>query len=192
MKKILIINGHPFKGSFNYALAESYRKGAEQSGASVEMINLGELDFNPNLQYGYSKRMEHEPDLVNAWEKIKAADHLVWVFPLWWNGFPAIMKGFIDRLFLPGMAFAYRENSIFWDKLLTNKTSRIITTMDQPVWYYKLLIHQPATWQLRKGTLAYCGIRTLGITYFGGVRYADGAKREQWIQKVNLLGKKMR
>ncbi|MBK7174950.1 MAG: NAD(P)H-dependent oxidoreductase [Bacteroidales bacterium] len=192
MKKILIINGHPFKGSFSYALAEAYRKGAEQSGASVEMINLGELEFNPNLQFGYSKRMQHEPDLVNAWERIKAADHLVWVFPLWWNGFPAVMKGFIDRLFLPGMAFAYRENSIFWDKLLTNKTSRIITTMDQPVWYYKLMIRQPATWQLRKGILAYCGIRTLGISYFGSVRSSEAGQRDKWLQSVMVLGRKMR
>lgn len=148
MKRILIINGHPNKGSFSHALADAYRKGAEMNGAEAEIMQLGELEFNPNLQFGYSKRMNHEPDLVNAWEKIKAADHLVWDFPLWWNGFPSIMKGFIDRLFLPGMAFAYREKSIFWDKLLTGKTSRIISTMDQPVWYYKLLIRQPATWHL--------------------------------------------
>jgi putative NADPH-quinone reductase len=63
---------------------------------------------------------------------------LVWIHPVWWGGLPAITKGFIDRLFLPGMAYKYRDNSILWDKLLKGKTARIITTLDQPGWYYRL------------------------------------------------------
>jgi putative NADPH-quinone reductase len=65
----------------------------------LTQINIADLDFNPNLEFGYRKRTELEPDLLEAIEKIKKADHIVWVFPMWWYGYPALMKGFIDRAF---------------------------------------------------------------------------------------------
>ena len=112
--KIVIINGHPNKESLNFGFAEAYKKGALESNAEVQEITICNLKFSPNLEFGYQKRTELEPDLVEAWEKIKWANHLVWIHPVWWGGLPAIMKGFIDRVFLPGFAFQYRENSIFW------------------------------------------------------------------------------
>ena len=121
--KILILNGHPDKESYNHALAASYKKGAKASGAEVQAINIGELIFNPNLQFGYRKRIELEPDLVKAQESINWADHLVWIYPVWWSSVPAIMKGFLDRVLLPGFAFKKREGSVWWDKYLTGKTS---------------------------------------------------------------------
>ena len=99
MKKIIIINGHPNKEAFNFGIAEAYKNGAELSNAEIKEIIVSDLKFNPNLQFGYQKRIELEPDLLEAWEKIKWADHLVWVHPVWWGGLPAITKGFIDRLF---------------------------------------------------------------------------------------------
>src|SRR5688500_8626623 len=112
MKKILLINGHPHAGSFNAAISEHYKQGALSSNARVEELNIRDLKFNPNLAFGYSKRMELEPDLLEAWNKIQEADHLVFIFPMWWGFMPATMKGFFDRLFIPGFAFKYRENSM--------------------------------------------------------------------------------
>ena len=104
-KQVLIINGHPDQESFNSALAAAYQKGAEESAAVVSPLNIRELDFNPNLEFGYRKRLSLEPDLLSSIEKIKAADHLVWGFSMWWYGYPALMKGFIDRTSLPGIMF---------------------------------------------------------------------------------------
>lgn len=188
MKKILVINGHPNPSSFNFAIAESYLKGAIASGAEVDTITIAELKFNPNLQFGYQKRTELEPDLLEAWEKIKKADHLVWIHPVWWGGLPAIAKGFIDRLFLPGMAFQYRENSVWWDKLLKGKTAHIITTLDQPGWYYRLFFGRPSVNQLKKSTLEFCGIKPVKVTYVGIVKTAESSQREKWLQKVYNLG----
>ncbi len=106
MKKILIINGHPNRNSFNFGLSASYKKGAIAAGADIKEIVIRDLNFNPNLQFGYQKRTELEADLLDAWEKIKWAEHLVWIHPVWWGGLPAISKGFIDRLFLSGFAFS--------------------------------------------------------------------------------------
>jgi putative NADPH-quinone reductase len=150
------------------------------------------LDFNPNLKFGYQKRTELEPDLLGAWETIKWADHLVWIHPVWWGGLPAVMKGFIDRLFLPGMAFSYRKDSIFWDKHLTGKSARIITTLDQPGWTYRLLFGRPSVNQLRKSTLQFCGINPVKVTYIGIIKTSDEKKRDKWLNKITKLGQTLK
>src|SRR5690606_6540435 len=109
---------HPDKESYCNALAQAYKEGASTSGAELKEIVVADLQFNLNLQFGYRKRTELEPDLLDSLEKIKWADHLVWVYPVWWASLPAILKGFIDRLFLPGFAFQKRENSLLADGLL--------------------------------------------------------------------------
>ena len=189
-KKIVIINGHPNKESFNFGIAKAYKTGAEQSGAEVKEITIAKLNFNPNLEFGYQKRMKMEPDLLDSWEKIKWADHLVWVHPVWWGGLPAITKGFIDRVFLPGFAFQYRKNSMLWDKLLKGKTARIITTLDQPGWIYRLLFGRPSVNQLKKATLEFCGIRPVRVTYVGIIKTSDETKRDKWLEKIEKLGRK--
>lgn len=192
MKNILIIQGHPNSESYCKALADAYKKGAEEAGNSVELIQIGELDFDPNLKYGYQKRMELEPDLLESWEKIKKADHLVWVHPVWWGGLPAQLKGFIDRLFLPGMAFQYRENSVWWDKLLIGKTAHIITTMDQPSWYYRWMYGRPSVNQLKKTVLEFCGIIPVKVTYVCPVKKSSTEFRTNWLDKVEQMGKALK
>ncbi|MCD0456467.1 NAD(P)H-dependent oxidoreductase [Chryseobacterium sp. LC2016-27] len=192
MKKIALINGHPNNESFNFVLAEAYKKGAINSGAEIREIIIRNLDFNPNLQFGYQKRIDLEPDLIKAWEIIQWADHLVWVHPVWWGGLPAVTKGFIDRLFLPGLAFKYRENSVWWDKLLTGKTAHIITTLDQPSWYYRIFYGRPSIDQLRRSTLEFCGIKPVKVTYIGIIKNSKDEQRKKWIEKVYSLGKKLK
>ncbi len=192
MKKIALINGHPNHESFNFALAEAYKKGAENSGAEIKEIIIRDLVFNPNLQFGYQKRMDLEPDLLKAWEIIQWADHLVWVHPVWWGGLPAITKGFIDRLFLPGLAFKYRENSVWWDKFLKGKTAHIITTIDQPSWYYRMFYGRPSINQLKKSTLEFCGVKPVKVTYIGIIKNSKEEQRQKWIEKVYSLGRKLK
>jgi putative NADPH-quinone reductase len=129
MKKVLIIQGHPDRESYCRALSMAYKVGALNAGSEVQEIIVSDLKFNPNLEFGYRKRTELEPDLLEAQEKIKWAEHLVIIYPLCWGGMPALLKGFFDRTFLPGFAFQKRENSVWWDKYLIGKSARIITTM---------------------------------------------------------------
>jgi NAD(P)H dehydrogenase (quinone) len=188
MKKILIIHGHPDAESFNSALAGAYKKGAISSGAEVKEIIIRELSFSPNLQFGYRKRTELEPDLLDAQEKIKWAEHLVWIYPVWWGSIPAIMKGFLDRVLLPGFAFKKRENSVWWDKLLTNKSARIISTLDQPAWYYWIVYREPSNHAMKKLTLQFCGINPVKVTTIGPIRLSKEAYRNNWLKKVEQLG----
>lgn len=183
-KTILVINGHPDADSLSNTFTETYARQARAAGAEVEILHLRELRFDPNLAHGYKRRTEWEPDLQRAWEMISRARHLVWIHPVWWGGLPALMKGFIDRVFLPGFAFKYRENSIWWDKLLTGKTARIITTLDQPYWYYRWVNRRPGIWQLKKMTLEFCGVSAVRVTAFGPIRKTPEAKIIKMIKKV--------
>ncbi len=192
MKNILIINGHPNKDSYNSALVNAYKEGALKAGAEVKEIVIGELQFNPNLISGYQKRTELEPDLLEAWEKIKWADHMVWIHPVWWGGLPAITKGFIDRLFLPGFTFQYKENSVWWDKLLSGKTAHIITTLDFPKLIYKFGYSKPSVNQLKKSTLEFCGVKPVKVTYVGPIKTSKDDARQTWLNKIETLGKQLR
>lgn len=187
-KNILIINGHPDEESFNFALAAAYSKGAAQSDAEIREIRIRDLKFNPNLQFGYRKRTELEPDLVAAQEQLKWADHIVWIYPVWWGSVPAIMKGFLDRVLLPGFAFEKRANSVWWDKFFKGKTSRLICTMDQPAWYYRLVYKSPSHNAMKRLTMNFIGVRSVKITSIGPIRLSKDAFRQKWLDKIEQLG----
>ncbi|PWJ60275.1 putative NADPH-quinone reductase [Dyadobacter jejuensis] len=191
MKKVLIINGHPDDQSYGAALVEAYRAGGAESGAHVRVLALYELEFKVSLAHGYRKRTELEPDLLEAQRLIQWADHLVWVFPIWWGNMPALLKGFIDRVFLPGFAFAYRDNSVWWDKLLAGRSAHIINTLDQPYWYYWLVNGRPSYHAMKKMTLEFCGIKPVRVTSIGPIRKSSVGFREQWLQKINKMGRQL-
>ncbi len=187
-KKVLVIIGHPDKESFNYALAEAYLQGIDQSRIVLDVIRLADLAFNPNLAYGYRKVSKLEPDLLEAIEKIKAADHLVWFFPMWWYGLPALMKGFIDRIFLPGVFFKYQKGKLFPRRLLKGKTARLVITADTVRWYDYLFMRSPLINQFKKGTLEFCGVKPVKVTYIAPIKESSLSFRKSWLKKVGKLG----
>lgn len=186
MKNILVICGHPDVNSLNSSLAAIYSESAKGK-FNVRTIHLRDLQFNYNLEYGYNKRTELEPDLLQAQKDIQWANHLVWFFPTWWGSYPAVLKAFLDRTLLPGFAFKYRENSVWWDKFLTNKTARIISTMHTPYWYYKLIYGNPSIKAFKKGTLEFCGVSKVKTTIFSATQNQE-PPIDKWKSKVQQLG----
>jgi len=190
MNNILLINGHPDSKSFCRAICDSYRQGVQSSGCQIEEIRIADLEFCPNLAKGYRERTELEPDLLLCQKKIQSADHLVWVYPVWWGSVPAIMKGFLDRLLLPGFAFKKKKNSLWWTPFLTGKSAHLIFTMDQPSWYYKWINGEPSTKAMKKLTLNFIGIKKIQSTPIGPIRQSTSLYREKWLQKVERYGQK--
>lgn len=187
-KNILVINGHPDKESYCSALAKSYYDGAISSGADCKLIHLSDLKFDPILHNGYRVVMELERDLVQMQLNILEADHLVFVYPTWWGTFPALLKGFIDRVFLPKFAFQFRNGSIQWDKLLKGKSARLIVTMDTPIWYYRLVYKSPGHNAMKKGVLKFCGISPVKVSSIGIVKKFNENKRSIWLNRAKKLG----
>jgi putative NADPH-quinone reductase len=189
MKKILIINGHPDKESLCHALTDAYQKGAQSnSQQEVRRLDLIDLQFDPILRFGYRVPYELEPDLLKAQQDILWADHLVWVYPIWWGTFPALLKGFIDRIFLPGFAFKYHKEDPFWDKLLKGRTARVITTMDTPSFYYRLMYAYAGHKIMNRQVLGFSGVKA-AFTTFAPIRNSRPEQRAKWLEQVGLLGK---
>ena len=187
MKKIVVINGHPYKESFNSVIAQTYIESAVTSGAEVRYIAIGELDFNPNLQFGYRQRMELEPDLLMALADIQWSEHQVWIHPLWWLGMPAIMKGFFDRAFLPGITFKTVKGEVT-KGLLEGKTARIITTAgDLSLDIYEQTYKSSGLVQLQNGILEYCGVSSLQSSFIGPLYELSEEERKEFIEKIKKM-----
>ncbi|MFC5405305.1 NAD(P)H-dependent oxidoreductase [Cohnella soli] len=189
--KILIINGHPDDQSFCAALSEAYKEGAAGREASVQNIDLGRIDFTPILKFGYRRRTELEPALLEAQKLIRWADHLVFIYPTWWGTMPALLKGFLDRILLSGFAFKYRDNSSLWDKLLKGKTARLIVTTDTPSWYNWLVYKRAGHNVMKNNILRFCGVNPVKITEVGPLRSSSEKQRGKWLADVRRLGERL-
>lgn len=187
-KKILLVNGHPRAESLCGALVGSYAEGAREAGHELRTLTLAELSFDPVLHGGFKAGQALEPALREAQEAITRAEHLVFVYPVWWAAPPALLKGFVDRTLLPGFAFQYRQGSSLWDKLLTGRTGRLIVTADSPGWYLKLISGNPAVRSMKQGVLEFCGVAPVRTTLCAGVKQSKPERREGWLREVRALG----
>ncbi|MBK8802582.1 MAG: NAD(P)H-dependent oxidoreductase [Fibrobacteres bacterium] len=191
-ERILILDGHPDPQSLCRSLGAAYERGASASGAQVRRRVLADLSFDPILRFGYRQRTDLEPDLLQCQEDLRWAQHVVVVHPVWWSGLPALLKGFIDRVFLPGFAFQYRQSGLGWDKLLSGKTGRVIYTQDGPNWYYRWVVGRPSLKALKKGTLEFCGISPVRVSAIGLVRRSTPEARTDLLRKLEELGRRLR
>jgi NAD(P)H dehydrogenase (quinone) len=105
---------------------------------------------------------------------------------------PALLKGFIERVFLPGFAFEYRENSPFWDRLLTGRSAHLLVTMDAPPWYYRWAYRMPGHNQMKRMILEFSGIKPVKITSFGPMRGSTDRLRKKWLAQSNAHGRHMK
>ncbi|TGL22293.1 flavodoxin family protein [Leptospira yanagawae] len=189
-KSILIVLGHPNLNSYCAKLAETYSEAARISGYDVNLLKLKDLKFDYNLNFGYDKtvKQELEPDIQLSQSLIQKADHLVFVYPSWWASMPALLKAWIDRVFLPGFAFAYQKHSPFPKQFLKGKTARIIITMDAPTWYYKWFNRSPGVQLLKHGTLEFCGVGKVKVTYLDQIRFKNEVQLKKFIEIIKQLG----
>jgi putative NADPH-quinone reductase len=116
------------------------------------------------------------------------ADHFAFFYPVWWGTYPAILKAFIDRVVLSGVAFQYGKTGTKWKKIWHGKTARLTLTMDAPSWWYKIVYRAPSENSLRWATLWYVGVKTLGVTRFTPVRFSKPELRDKWLRSVAKLG----
>jgi len=192
MKKVLIIHGHPGKDNFTKALADAYHRGAAASGAAIQEIFLSDLDFSYDMPKGYNEIPELEPCLLEAQHKIKAAEHVVFVYPNWWGFFPAKLKAFLDRILLPGFAFKFGGNRrVCCDRLLEGKTARLIVTMDTKPSYYRSHFRQPGHNAMKRAILGFCGFKPVKVFSVGKVKGASESQRKRWIDKAEKLGRRL-
>lgn len=192
-KKIFILLGHSDKSGICGGLADAYERGAREAGHAVERMNIGEMQFDPILHKGYRERQELEPDLARFCRLVRDSDHFVILYPVWWVGMPAILKGLFDRAWLPGSAFRYiktkaGQRTIFWHRLFRGKTARIIMTSGTAPLIVRFLPGNVNA-QLRWGILWFAGFK-VRTTWFGPAENTSEPTKTRWFHCVKQLGRK--
>ncbi|MBL8603153.1 MAG: NAD(P)H-dependent oxidoreductase [Myxococcales bacterium] len=182
-ERVLIVMAHPRAESLSNALAERYAEAAVAAGAEVAWLRLAEMRFDPSLHAGHAGPQALEADLVEAQERLRWATQTVWVFPVWWGSFPAVLKGFFDRVLVPGFAFRYRAGGKI-ERLLGGRRARVIMTHDWPRWAYWLYLGAPAHRVIDRATLGFCGFDPVRITSFHEVIHSTPAARAAWLDAV--------
>lgn len=184
MSSALIIDGHPDARSLTAELARRYAA----AHGDARVLALRELDFDPSLRFGYRKRMQLEPDLVDAKRALAEARTVVVFTPLWWGSVPALLKGFFDRALLPQQEYRYTKLGLV-EGLLTAANGRLFLLADTP-WFLTPFTGLPAQTHVARGTLRFCGIRSVRTTRMLGVKDASSARIESWLSRAESLGRR--
>jgi len=186
-RRILVIDGHPdaAAGHYCHALAAAYAAGARDAGHAVEILRVAELDF-PVLRS--PEEWLHEPPpppIAAAQARIRAAQHIVMVYPLWLGDVPALFKAFLEQTLRPGFALAYADRGMP-KKLLGGRSARVIVTMGMPAIAYKVYFRAHSLKSLERNILRFCGLDPVETTVIGGVD--DPATRADWLERMRNFG----
>lgn len=187
--KIFILIGHPDKEpTLNSALADAYEKGAREAGHEVRRANLADMRFDPILHRGYKVVQELEPDLKKAQEDIRWADHILITYPNWWAAMPALLKGFFDRVWLPGFAFRFNDKHTFlWEKLLKGKTARVVITTDGLPFFSRIMFGDNQN-EIKRAVLEFAGIQTRVVSVWT-VKFRKEGYCKSWLCKMEYWGR---
>lgn len=189
----LVVFAHPSKKSFNGAILEKYVDTLTSQGNNVTVRNLYESGFNPVLSQeeyeGFIKGI-YSDEIKTEHECIRWSDVITWIYPFWWLAFPAILKGYIDRVFSYG--FAYGLNGEDPVPLLSGKRAVTITTMGTPK------ERTDANGSMRALMLAmdhsifdFCGLAVVEHVIFGNVVLATDYEREEMLDQIERLALKV-
>lgn len=160
--KFLIIDSHPYSESFNRQLTKRISEVVKDK-HEVDILNLVEDGFNPVMDAPslklFSSGKSADPKVESYQSKINEADCLVFAFPIWWSTMPAVLKGFLDKVFLYGYAYVYSESGALEGML--RKQAVVITTMETPNSVFDEMMNNPVKNQFINATLGTCGIQTI-------------------------------
>ena len=189
-KRIFIWVGHPRETSLSHGLADAYQAAAEGAGAEIRRMNTFDMNFDADLTEGYHSRKTLEPCLEEWRENLSWCEHTAWIYPYWWGGMPAKMKGVIDRSFLPGFAMRYHEDDPWWDRLLAGRTADVIISSDSPGWFDTLRYGAPGHKQVKNLILEFSGIKVARMKQIGTIKTASDKKIKSWINQAANMGKR--
>jgi len=187
--KVYMIVAYPNHNGLSYNAFESARQEFERARHEVRVTDLYAEGFDPVLRFDdeHKRRdLQFDDSTAPYRDNITWADHLVFAFPIWWGGMPAILKGFVDRVFSKGFAYDYK--GVMPIGHLTGKTAWIITTHDTPAFYVKLF-EQDYGKVLDRQVLKFCGIKTIRRTTLPYTRHTTAAQREQWLASIPAIAK---
>jgi NAD(P)H dehydrogenase (quinone) len=184
--KHLVVYAHPHPESFNHAILKTTVRALEKKGHKVDVRDLYALNFQPVLKPEDTKAMKSgqtPEDIKQEQEFLAQADAITLIYPIWWTGLPAILKGYIDRVFSYGFAYSYSEEGI--NKLLTGKKGLIINTHGTPNEIYDQMgMTEGLKVTSDIGIFEFTGIETVEHLLFGSVPAIGEASLKDMLKQV--------
>jgi len=155
---------------------------------SIQAVAIRDLQFDLVLRGGYSGSRALEPDLVEQQRLLQWCEHLVIVSPNWWWSAPALLKGYIDRVFVPEFAMRYRDRFPYVEPLLRGRSARVIYTQNAPR-LAGVLFRGDLFWQwIRRAVLRHCGFSPVRRAVLYNAQHASPSRRERFLITVRDLG----
>ena len=193
--KTLIIYNHPHEGSFCSAIRDAVESGLHKGGHQHKTINLDKDEFDPVMRekdlgaFVKAGRIGEEgldgvdPIVLRYMKKLRWAEHIVMIFPIWWMTMPAMMKGFVDKVIFPGVVYKMEGGELV-SMLSSLKQVTIITTMNTPSDVYKDVFDNSIEGSLIKGTFNKIGIHDIRWISLNMVKQAGDEKRWLWLDEI--------
>lgn len=193
--KTLIIFNHPYDGSFCNAILSAALEGSAEGGHHCRVIDLDKDGFDPVMRAkdlkafmkigreGASALEMLDPLVLEYMKKLEWAEHLAFIFPIWWMSMPALTKGFIDKVIFPGIAYNMKDGELVC-RLDSLEKVTIISTMNTPADVYKEKFGNAIERTLVKGTFNQIGINDVDWFSFNKVKQTSMEQRKEWLELV--------
>jgi NAD(P)H dehydrogenase (quinone) len=190
--RVMIILAHPKQDSFNAALCRSLSEGLAEAGHSADVADLYAEGFDPRLGPEELDTMGSgtpAPAVAAYQHRVLQAKGLAFIFPVWWFGPPAILKGFVERVLQENFAFRFRGTGAV-EGLLHHEKALVINTAGVSASLYRLFgFGKPLAKVFDKWTLQVCGIRRVRHVVFYDVVKTDDATRARYLAEARRLGR---
>lgn len=186
----LVVFAHSNPKSFNKGILDTIRETVEKKKENIQIRDLYSMNFDAILKpsdfEAFQKNTVPE-DIKTEQEHIKWADVIIFVYPVWWVGLPAILKGYVDRVFANGFAYEYVNGAP--NGLLKGKRALLICTTGSPS---EMLaqngMHNAMKQTSDTGIFSFCGIEVINHLFFGAVPYVSDEVRQNYLREVeNVL-----
>lgn len=188
MRTAIVFN-HPYEGSYCNAILNAVTKGLQKANHETDLMHLDKDGFNPAMSKAdlkaFAERKPIDPQVIDYNKRLEKADHLIFIFPIWWDLMPATTKGFVDRVLSPGVVYDHHPRGFGLVPLLKNlKSITIITTMNKPKIMYSLLIGNLIRKAMLKSVFKTMGYRNLNWISFTSVKSVSHRKRVRWLTGI--------
>lgn len=185
---IVLINANPNPHSLTHSFTDHIKMRAEEKGHKVVIRDLYEMKFDAILgRQDYNQFLDGviPSDIRKEHEIITDSEMMIFLYPIWWAGPPAIMKGYIDRVILKNFAYDKHPDGTF-TKRLTDKKALIINTMGAPEEaYIENGFINAMTKVMDNGVLDFVGLQNMGHHFFGGTENLTADRYKEFIVRLD-------
>ena len=189
--RILIILGHPDPNSFNHAIASGVYAALGKDGHHVTLHDLYAEAFDPLLPVQEIPERGAIPAVIQEHcEDLRSADGIVIIHPNWWGQPPAILKGWVDRVFRPGVAYRFEEGDGGEGipiGLLKAKAVVVLNTSNTPDEREQRAFGDPLDALWRRCIFDLCGVRTFHRRMFNVIVTSTPQQRLEWLEEAREL-----